>query len=816
MTRGLTGVGSAAAVILSLGDRREARRNARLHYHGVRISEQQSLTAEVAAYQAGWMGRVDAAVLSDLAARALEAPAREFAADGITVEDRLAAARLARGVDWPGRDAPETDGPGDAALARLRALVAWCAEGPRGRFAALYAGLLRLDQTISAALALALRLIDGIADGRGGGAPERPKDAFRVPQWSALFPSGEVARDALCRHVLVLGEPGSGKTASAILPAVAAACDPGNRVGCALLIDPKREIRDAVADLAGADLRVFEPGRRDGVRQIIDVMASPEWSLEADLAAGRARTAARKILLRSASLAPASPAQTLNGTPAKGRDPYWEVEGAKLALTAVATTLALFRDERPAPAVDDAVHRDFARELAGFRRLAGLAADGGDGRAGPNVLALAQFFGPDRCPTFGALLVRRFEAADSEIRTLADDVRQWRQLAAHSKGPHFMGVHSMARQAFADFAAETPARTLYFGCEPGLKAALAGGGAASVAFDRSVDATDGRAVHLYQPSLGAAHDILIAKALKAAYFEAILGSERRSLAGHGMPLAAYVADEAHRFVTCDAAHGEQSFMDACRSFGAFCVLATQSCSSLRHALGEFGHGGEHAVEMLLANTATKLFFRSTDGTAQRHVRDLCPRSHGQRPDRKLGIANFRCFRRCARTAAGPCSSRSQRRRTKGTCATRSPSTTTGRRVRAVERLAFLDLEGARQLYAHAGEALGNESLGDARLERVEALDLAGFDGERPTALLQPLVEEGARFVAVFQPGADRRPLVPELGVAGHQPAVSAIGHARKRAPDLGWLLVGEVHGDPPRAACAAVLASTARTEELYA
>ncbi len=28
--------------------------------------------------------------------------------------------------------------------------------------------------------------------------------------------------------------------------------------------------------------------------------------------------------------------------------------------------------------------------------------------------------------------------------------------------------------------------------------------------------------------------------------------------------------------------------------------------------------------MLLANTATKLFFRSTDGIAQRYVRDLCP------------------------------------------------------------------------------------------------------------------------------------------------------------------------------------------------
>ena len=93
-----------------------------------------------------------------------------------------------------------------------------------------------------------------------------------------------------------------------------------------------------------------------------------------------------------------------------------------------------------------------------------------------------------------------------------------------------------------------------------------------------------------------------------------------------MPLAACIVDETHRFVTCDAAHGEQSFVDARRSFGVCCILATQSTSSLRHALGEFGFNGvaEHAVEMLLANTATKLFFRSTDAASQRHVRDLCP------------------------------------------------------------------------------------------------------------------------------------------------------------------------------------------------
>ena len=42
--------------------------------------------------------------------------------------------------------------------------------------------------------------------------------------------------------------------------------------------------------------------------------------------------------------------------------------------------------------------------------------------------------------------------------------------------------------------------------------------------------------------------MLIAKVPKVAYFEVVLGSVARSRTGHCLPLVAYVADEAHRFV----------------------------------------------------------------------------------------------------------------------------------------------------------------------------------------------------------------------------------------------------------------------------
>ena len=442
VTRGLACVGSAAAVMLSLGDRREAKRDTRLHYHGVRIAGDGTLTAQQAAHQAEIMDRIDRDVRAHLADRALQATTGHLPMRELTVEDRLVAENLVRHVDWPRRDESAANGgkAGDATLSRLRRLVAWCAEGPRARFAALYGRLLRLDQTISATLALELALIDRIVNGRDDGRRERPKSVFRIPHWSALFPAGEVARDALCRHVLVLGEPGSGKTASAILPAVAAACDPANRVGCALVIDPKREIKEVASELAGTDLRVFEPGERGGVRQVVNVMASPEWSVEADLAAGRVRTAARKILLRSASLVPGSPAATLNGAPAKAPDGYWEMEGAKFALTVVATTLALFRSV----AWRSPRNPDAPREQ-------------------PNVLALAnhvlaRFFGQKDCGQLAMKLADRFNKASGETRGLADDIRQWAALA-DTRGQYAASTRWLGRRSETSATGWRPERS---------------------------------------------------------------------------------------------------------------------------------------------------------------------------------------------------------------------------------------------------------------------------------------------------------------------------------------------------------------------
>ena len=153
---------------------------------------------------------------------------------------------------------------------------------------------------------------------------------------------------------------------------------------------------------------------------------------------------------------------------------------------------------------------------------------------------------------------------------------------------------------------------------------------------------------LFQPARDGL-DTLVAVSLKALFFEAVLDDADRARSGNDLPVVGYVADEFHRFITSDPLHGEQSFLDTCRSAGAFCVLASQSVASLEHALARGGGSqrqDEASVEILWNNTASKLVFRSTDPKTGNRVDDLCPHRPGLagvvrvRPVSTLQIGEF--------------------------------------------------------------------------------------------------------------------------------------------------------------------------------
>ena len=180
-----------------------------------------------------------------------------------------------------------------------------------------------------------------------------------------------------------------------------------------------------------------------------------------------------------------------------------------------------------------------------------------------------------------------------------------------------------ARTACAELASPRLATTLYFGCEPGWREAR--GSAVDFARLASPDA-DGRLL-LYQPRRDGL-DALLAMALKAGFFEAVLAEPARIRAEPDLPLVGYVADEFHRFVTADAVHGEPSFVDDVHVLTErSCPWGTQSTRSIAHALSLGGAGwdtNEAALDILLANTATKFFFRSTDADTAARVATLAP------------------------------------------------------------------------------------------------------------------------------------------------------------------------------------------------
>ena len=222
-----------------------------------------------------------------------------------------------------------------------------------------------------------------------------------------------------------------------------------------------------------------------------------------------------------------------------------------------------------------------------------------------------------------------------EIEPVWQDVKRWEMLS-RSEGreevsAHYVSILAIAQQAFRDFAAPAPAWTLYFGIEPYWKRLAGERSLRIVDFAAAVDADEGLIVWVIQPKLGVERETIVAKAMKAGFFESVLGNEARA-AGIKKPLVVYAADEFHRFVTAGDSHGEQSFLDTCRSFNASCALSSQSIASIEHALA--GMGGDYvqneaAVSVLLNNVGTKLFFRTTDEGTIGRIRTLCPTRPGR-------------------------------------------------------------------------------------------------------------------------------------------------------------------------------------------
>ena len=319
---------SAAAVLVSLGTERVAVSQARLLYHHVQArtrGESVTLSADEARIMAEGLVRTNARLAERLAERALrESGETGSVAASAELSDRAALERLAgRGARHRGRKRDDTRAVRRLVRALGRRVEGAVARGDAAALARLYLALADVDAPISAVLARTLRLIDRVGEPGLSGAPACPEAAHEtlvVPQWTALYPpEGAVPVAALTRHTLVLGETGSGKSASAVLPVLAAAVRaPRPRVGTALVIDPKRELVPAMAALAPERLR-----RVEASRTVLNLMQGERWSLEADLEARRYSSASVRILHRLVSFVPDLPARVVIARAGATRTGSW-------------------------------------------------------------------------------------------------------------------------------------------------------------------------------------------------------------------------------------------------------------------------------------------------------------------------------------------------------------------------------------------------------------------------------------------------------------------------------------------------------------
>ena len=602
-TRVVSYAGSAAAVLATAGDFRSAAPGAMLLFHPVRQRREDALTAQAAREVSDYVSTVDQALLDELIVGALFTrlrPTREASAD---LSDRPVLEAL-----WPivARRRKRMPAAVDAFAKPVCDYVERAIEAEdTAALRRLYAAMLCVEQPVSAVLARTLRLIDWVGTVPDPGPAASDEPGVTVPEWRTLYPpDGLVPRSALSRHVLVLGETGSGKTASVVLPLLAALVRVGpDTLGAALVVDPKGELAPVVEALAPDRYRLVEPATL-----ALNVMSGTRWSLDQDFAAGRWLTAAHKVLLRTASFVPTSPARVLVPHQRNGdcTGEFFDREGTAFATCVLALVLRLLVRGVPAyahllgpapdwrdggafgDAFDDAdilssgfgqpCHREVGAWLQSFEARA---------EAGSSALQLAAWalasplVAPHSCGSSLLSCVVEVVVAEPGVAgALCEDgefrervLGYWARMMRIER--QFAGVLGAAMNACVDFASPCAARSLYLGCEPGYRASPHRLDLAAAVSPRS----EYGPLLVVQPARDDL-DTLVTLALKTCLYEAVLDDPDRARGGAGLPLVAIVADEAHRFVTSEDA----AYLDSARSYGGTCVFATHGLASVRFAL----------------------------------------------------------------------------------------------------------------------------------------------------------------------------------------------------------------------------------------
>lgn len=477
-----------------------------------------------------------------------------------------------------------------------------------------------------------------------------------IPEWDSIQ-MGSVCESELYRHFMFLGETGSGKTVSGIQPL----CKSGfsslkKQLSAGLVIDPKSEIGDYISGLLGdqAEKRMIRirSGKTSPVLwqfENVSIAGRNGKSLMeeimtfADSYNGQKETTNDRFWVDSASQMIAEIISVdvalfnhTNGLGARNIDRFWFNFYAFLELASAengtenSNILISALNDRRFPSCLLKCLLNFSSEeyaqkytkmkiykkenyLSHIAKLMEASSYLGAGFLRSGNLSLADTSGSRAYNYFWAFFILFMEAYIIDgIHPLSDKSAYFRQFT-YIDETVYSSIHAIFNSLINEFVDKEFFAKISINPFEGPDEML-----------HSKEVIENGQIVVYEPGIVTSVTTCIGKVLKASFFKELLVVER--LNNPNARQFFYFCDEFHRFITHDEQSGEQSFLDRCRAYKVCCALATQSLSSLRYAFP--GEKGNQAVNILVTNTGTKLFFRSTDPSTTGTLMDLIPEPFG--------------------------------------------------------------------------------------------------------------------------------------------------------------------------------------------
>ncbi len=480
-----------------------------------------------------------------------------------------------------------------------------------------------------------------------------------IPEWENIQ-MGDMNENDLYRHFMFLGETGSGKSVSGVLPICRLAFDnqyQSDRLSSAgLVVDPKGELGEHIAGMLGdeADQRLIRI--RNGINsQVL-------WKFDGSSLDGRDGTSIMEELMVFS--------ESYQGQKSSSRDKFWINSSSQLISAIIDIDLALYRhangkgvknienfwqqfymlleisssqDDRAAnivPIYEMLKNKNILSEILGkISKLLGITVASDIAYKKENYLnhfinlmaascsywcedskaarMRAQYkisSGTEKFQLFWGIFIAFIDSFKIDGQKVFDYQSVFFKPYTQMSSETYSSLYAVFSSLIYEFTdREFYTRISINPFEPPDN---------KLSIDKIIN--NGMII-VYEPGIVNSVTTTVGKVIKALFFIRLLVPER--LNNDSIRPFFYICDEFQRFITHDNESGEQSFLDRCRAYRVCCALATQSLASLRYAFPD--EQGTQAINILVTNTGTKMFFRTTDRATFDTLLHLIPEPHRQ-------------------------------------------------------------------------------------------------------------------------------------------------------------------------------------------